>query len=66
MESFKSDLGETEDFTGVIIKLGTCSSTYDLSTFTAGPEAPGVIIKNVTFSNFEIYIPDEVYTIKKN
>ena len=36
-----------------------------MSTFTANPEAPNVIIKNVTFSNFEIYIPDEVYTIKK-
>jgi hypothetical protein len=64
LESFKSDLGENEDFTGVVIILGTCSSPHDLSTFTAGPEAPGVIIKNATATDFEIYIPGEVYTIK--
>lgn len=63
METYSSE----DSFEMVIIELGTCSIQYDLSTFTAGPEAPGVIIiKNATSSNFEIYIPDEVYTIKKN
>ena len=61
-----SSTDSSGNFMGEIIQLGTCSSPYNLSTFTAGPEAPGVIIKNVTSSNFEIYIPDEVYTIKKN
>ena len=63
MESLRSDLAPNEDWTGEIIELGSCASSYDLNTFTAGPEAPGVIIKNATSSNFEIYIPDEVYTI---
>jgi hypothetical protein len=64
MESLRSDLAPNEDWTGEIIELGSCASSYDLNTFTAADGASGVIIKNVTASNFEIYIPNEVYTIK--
>ena len=47
-----------------IIELGSCSNSSDLSTFIAGEDAPGTIIKNIDATDFEIYIPDEVYTIK--